>query len=112
MFPIKTHKELEGLDNALENQNIGLARVHARRAIGEFFKEYSYAEIQPNMNAMQVLAMLSIDTSLPIEIHLSIKRLQGGLRAKLNNEVYSEKPREDALTVLQYFVLFLVHKKS
>ena len=112
MFPIKTHKELEGLDNALENQNIGLARVHARRAIGEFFKEYSYAEIQPNMNAMEVLAMLSIDTSLPIEIHLSIKRLQGGLRAKLNNEVYSEKPREDALTVLQYFVLLLGHKKS
>ena len=112
MFPIKTHKELEGLDNALENQNIGLARVHGRRAIGEFFKEYSYAEIQPNMNAMQVLAMLSIDTSLPIEIHLSIKRLQGGLRAKLNNEVYSEKPREDALTVLQYFVLLLGHKKS
>ena len=112
MFPIKTHKELEGLDNALENQNIGLARVHARRAIGEFFKEYSYAEIQPNMNAMQVLAMLSIDTSLPIEIHLSIKKLQGGLRAKLNNEVYSEKPREDALTGLQYFVLLLGHKKS
>lgn len=112
MFPIKTHKELEGLDNALENQNIGLARVHARRAIGEFFKEYSYAEIQPNMNAMQVLAMLSIDKALPIEIHLSIKRLQGGLRAKLNNEVYSEKPREDALTVLQYFVLLLGHKKS
>lgn len=112
MFPIKTHKELEGLEYALENQNIGLARVHARRAIGEFFKEYSYAEIQPNMNAMQVLAMLSIDTSLPIEIHLSITKLQGGLRAKLNNEVYSEKPREDALTVLQYFVLLLGHKKS
>jgi hypothetical protein len=33
MFPIKTHKELEGLDNALENQNIGLARVYARRAM-------------------------------------------------------------------------------
>jgi hypothetical protein len=38
--------------------------------------------------------------------------LQGGLRAQLNNEVYSEKPKEDALTVLQYFVLLLGHKKS
>lgn len=112
MFPILVYKELEGLDNAFAKDNVGLARVHARRAIGEFFKEYSYSDIHPNMNAMQVLAMLSVDTSLPLDIHLSIKRLQGGLRAQLNNEVYSEKPKEDALTVLQYFVLLLGHKKS
>ena len=41
MFPIQVYKELEGLDNAFAKDNIGLAIVHARRAIGEFFKEYS-----------------------------------------------------------------------
>lgn len=105
MFSHQIQIELAGLDKALELQKIGLARVHARRAIGELLRDSSYIKTKSNVSAMHILEELSQDSLLPIEVLEAVKRLQGGLRSQLEGNNYSDNPKEDVLIVLQYFVL-------
>ncbi len=88
---------------AISEMNDGKARVCARRAIVLVVQD-SMKNIQSHWNSRLALEHLSENDKFPEHIASAAKRLQGGLRAQIQGEVYSENPIEDAEIIIRYFV--------
>lgn len=96
-------KELITARTAIIEKNVGKARVCARRAIILTVQNSQISE-QAQWNSRLALEYLTNADTFPDEVVKAAKRLQGGLRAQLQGEEYSENPIEDAEIIIRYFV--------
>ncbi|MBI3260725.1 MAG: hypothetical protein HYZ54_14795 [Ignavibacteriae bacterium] len=96
-------KEMTMARTAISEKNDGKARVCARRAI-VILMQHTDATEQSEWNSRLALEHLTKTDEFPNEVVNAAKRLQGGLRAQLLGEEYSENPIEDAEIIIRYFV--------
>ena len=96
-------KEMAMARAAITEMNNGKARVCARRAVVLVIQERMKYN-QPPWNSRLALEYISEGNKFPDEVITAGRRLQGGLRAQLSGEVYSENPIEDAEIIIRYFV--------
>lgn len=98
---LKIQQELDWAQAAFKIGNVAKARVCARRAVGwlvQSFKNTPYGtHIGENFRAIVA------DENIPDDIRSAAIRLQGGNRAELNNEIFSDEPLKDAEILLTYF---------
>ena len=88
---------------ALSEGNEGKARVCARRAVLIVIQETYSSSLGIEFSAMTALRFLVDTTDFPESIRMAAERLQGGLRAKIEGNVYSENPINDAEIIIRYF---------
>jgi hypothetical protein len=98
---LKIQQEMDWAGAAFKNGNVAKARVCARRAVGwlvQSFKNSPYGtHIGENFRAIVA------DETVPEDIRAAAIRLQGGNRAELNQEIFSDEPLKDAEILLNYF---------
>lgn len=97
------NNEMTMAKNAITEMNDGKARVCARRAV-ILALQNNAANDNIQWNSRMALVHLTQSNKYPAEVASAAKRLQGGLRAQLLGEVYSENPIEDAEIIIRYFV--------
>mgnify|MGYP000932984133 CR=1 FL=1 len=100
---LSIEKELATARAAILENNEGKARVCARRAI-VLTVQNSPVSGQTQWNSRLALEYLTNADMFPSEIVKAAKRLQGGLRAQLQGEEYSENSIEDAKINICYFL--------
>ncbi|MBK9246604.1 MAG: hypothetical protein IPM69_00450 [Ignavibacteria bacterium] len=88
---------------AIDNGNEGKARVCARRAVQIILQSKIGVSNGYTFSAMSALQYLIDSTEYPEIIRQAAGRLKGGLRAKLEGNVFSENPIEDAEIIIRYF---------
>jgi len=89
---------------AIAESNEGKARVCARRAVVVAVQGSNKTDEVKQWNSTMALEHLLIRGNYPDEVASAAKRLQGGLRSKLEGKMYSQNPVEDAEIIIRYFV--------
>jgi hypothetical protein len=98
---LKIQQEMNWAEAAFKSGNVAKARVCVRRAVGwlvQSFKNSPYG-----MHIGENFRAIVADENIPEEIRAAAIRLQGGNRAELNNEIFSDEPLNDAEILLNYF---------
>ncbi|MFN8358324.1 MAG: hypothetical protein U0264_00280 [Candidatus Kapaibacterium sp.] len=88
---------------ALSEGNDGKARVAARRVVVAVMQEVFGANLGVEFTSSAALEYLAKTMDFPETVRSAATRLQGGLRAKIEGNVYSENPIDDAEIIIRYF---------
>lgn len=95
--------ELVNAHIAVAEGNDGKARVCARRAVQIVVQAKYGAALGVDFSSMSALQFIQQTPEFPETIRQSATRLQGGLRAKIEGNVFSENPIDDAEIIIRYF---------
>ncbi|MES2766524.1 MAG: hypothetical protein V4642_11675 [Bacteroidota bacterium] len=98
---LKIQQEINWAEAAFKNGNVAKARVCARRAVGWLVQSFKNAPYGTHIgeNFQAIVA----DEIIPQEVRAAAIRLQGGNRAELAGEIFSDNPLKDAEILLNYF---------
>lgn len=95
--------ELARARQAEREDNNGMARVCARRAVGAMVEAWMMLEPNPayGTHTMSALRGLIQDAETPPEVKNAANRLQNGIRA-VGTDVFPHTPIEDAENIINY----------
>lgn len=102
-YAASMQNELVNAQVALAEGNEGKARVCARRAVQIITQAKIGITLGYDFSAMSALQFISETQNFPEDVRRAAARLQGGLRAKIEGNVFSENPIEDAEIIIRYF---------
>ncbi len=102
-YSLEINNELINAQIALADNNEGKARVCARRAVQIRLQDKIGNSTGREFSAISGLQYLAETPEIPQNIRLAALRLQGGLRAKIEGNIFSENPIEDAEVIIRYF---------
>ena len=95
-------KEIECIKKAIDNGNIGKARVCARRGAGlaiNYWRGNNYGD--QNISALSQLNWIKDDASVPDNIKKAAEKLTIKVSGAGHGEI-SENPFEDCVTIVEY----------
>lgn len=100
---IRAEAELARARQAEREENPGMARVCARRAVGAMVEAWMTFEPNPEYgtHTMSALRGLIGDERTPADVKEAANRLQHGIRA-IGTDKYPHTPIDDAETIIAY----------
>ncbi|HLB49136.1 MAG TPA: hypothetical protein VJL59_19165 [Anaerolineales bacterium] len=108
-YPEEIQKELERAVKALEENNDGMARVCARRAVGAAIRQWGARQPRPpvwsgkSQSAVIQLRALAVDEAIPSKIREAAVRLSTTVDRD-HKLPFDESPIDDALIIIRHFV--------
>lgn len=102
-YTASIQNELVNAQVALAEGNEGKARVCSRRAVQIIIQAKFGFALGVDFSALTALQFIVETLKFPENIRRAAARLQGGLRAKIEGNVFSENPIEDAEIIIRYF---------
>jgi len=108
-YPEEIQKELERAVKALEEDNDGMARVCARRAVGAVIRQWGARQPRPPVwvakgrSAVTQLRALAVDEAISSKIREAAVRLSATVDRD-HKLPFDESPIDDALIIIRHFV--------
>lgn len=108
-YPEEIEKELERAVQALEENNDGMARVCARRAVGAAVRQWGARQPWPpawvakGRGAVTQLRALAVDETIPSKIREAAVRLSATVDRD-HKLPFNESPIDDALIIIRHLV--------